>query len=72
MYTGSFSAYLAKLFPVNVRFSGVAASYNLAFAIFGGLSPLVATQLIQTLHHPIAPSYIFITSAILGLMGVIL
>jgi len=39
---------LAEMFPTVVRNSGVAFSYNIGFAIFGGLSPLAATLLI---HH---------------------
>nr|WP_283777766.1 MFS transporter [Sansalvadorimonas sp. 2012CJ34-2] len=36
---------LTRLFPVSVRYSGVALSYNLAFAIVGGLVPVVAMGL---------------------------
>ena len=33
---------LAELFPTDVRYSGVGMAYNLAFAIFGGLTPAFA------------------------------
>ena len=69
MFTGSFSSHLANLFPVNVRFSGVALCYNLAFAIFGGLSPLLATYLIRQFHNQLMPSYAFIIACILGIFG---
>jgi MFS family permease len=39
---------LVSLFPATVRYSGIGLCYNLCFAVFGGLSPVVATVLI---HH---------------------
>lgn len=38
---------LGNLFPVHVRLSGVALSYNISFVIFGGLTPIVLTGLIE-------------------------
>jgi MFS family permease len=70
-YTGSFSAYLASLFPVNVRFSGVAFTYNLGFAIFGGLTPFLATYLIKVFDHPLMPAYVFLCVSLLGIIGII-
>ncbi len=69
MFTGSFASYLASLFPVNVRFSGVALCFNLAFATFGGLSPLLATYLIKVFHNSLMPSYVFVGACILGILG---
>jgi hypothetical protein len=69
MFTGSFASYLASLFPISVRFSGVALCYNLAFAIFGGVSPLLATYLIRQFHNPLMPSYIFAITCIFGIFG---
>ena len=40
---------LARLFPVSIRYSGIALSYNLAFAIVGGLVPVIAMGLMETL-----------------------
>jgi MFS family permease len=70
MYTGSFSAYLANLFPVNVRFTGVAFTYNLGFAIFGGLTPFLASYLIKVFNHPLMPAYVFLLAGLLGLIGI--
>lgn len=71
MFTGAFSAYLAKLFPVNVRFSGVAFCYNTGFAIFGGLAPLAATLLIKWTSSSMMPAYLYCISAIIGIIGII-
>lgn len=40
---GTIPPILAGLYPSSVRFSGVALSYNLGFAIFGGLAPVSVT-----------------------------
>jgi hypothetical protein len=32
---------MVKSFPSAIRFSGIALSYNISFAIFGGLTPLI-------------------------------
>ena len=39
--------YLTTLFPANIRLSGVAMSYNLSVATFGGLAPVLVTTLIK-------------------------
>ncbi|WP_200846874.1 MFS transporter [Arthrobacter sp. 18067] len=39
---------MAELFPTKVRYSASAMAYNLAFGIFGGTAPLVATFLLSS------------------------
>ena len=43
MITSSFPVLIASLFPVSVRYTGIAASYNIGFAIFGGCTPALAS-----------------------------
>jgi hypothetical protein len=38
---------MVKAFPPVVRFSGLSFSYNVAYAIFGGLTPMVVTALLK-------------------------
>ncbi len=38
---------LSTLFPVHIRLTGVALSYNLSFIFFGGLTPIVITTIIK-------------------------
>src|SRR3546814_10153968 len=38
---------MVKAFPAVVRFSGLSFSYNLAYAIFGGLTPMIVTLLLK-------------------------
>ncbi|NWB28369.1 MFS transporter [Pseudomonas gingeri] len=46
---------MVKAFPAVVRFSGLSFSYNLAYAIFGGLTPMVVTLLLK--ESPMGPAY---------------
>jgi MFS family permease len=46
---------MVRAFPAAVRFSGISFSYNVAYAIFGGLTPLVVTLMVKT--TPLAPAY---------------
>ncbi|WP_294844172.1 MFS transporter [uncultured Gilliamella sp.] len=38
---GSFAYFMVKVFPTSVRYSGVSFSFNMAYAIAGGLTPLL-------------------------------
>ena len=46
---------MVKAFPPVVRFTGLSFSYNMAYAIFGGLTPMVVTALLKV--SPMAPAY---------------
>lgn len=69
--TGSFACMLAELFPTVIRYSGFAVSYNIGLAIFGGLTPLIATSLIKLTSDNSAPSYYLIFSAIVALLALL-
>lgn len=51
----SYAIILTHLFPTPIRYSGVAMSYNLAYAFFGGMSPLICTVMIQYFDSVLAP-----------------
>jgi MFS family permease len=46
---------MVRAFPAAVRFSGLSFSYNVAYAIFGGLTPLVVTLMMK--EQPLAPAH---------------
>lgn len=46
---------MVRAFPPVVRFSGISFSYNLAYAIFGGLTPMMVTLLLK--YSPMGPAY---------------
>ncbi|QMT61061.1 MFS transporter [Legionella sp. PC997] len=62
---------LVELFPVPIRYTGIAISYNLAFAFFGGLTPFITTYLIQSLNSNLAPSFYLTLSAIFCFVAVL-
>ncbi|MFJ4210879.1 MFS transporter [Paenarthrobacter sp. NPDC089675] len=62
-------AYLER-FPAHVRFSGSALGYNLAYIVFGGTAPLVATWLVATSGNLLSPA--IYTSALAAVVAVVL
>ena len=54
-----------RLFPAPVRFSGLSFSYNVSYAIFGGLTPIILTVWLRT--NPMAPAYYVGGLALLGM-----
>lgn len=66
---GSFACLLTDLFPTRIRFSGVALVFNVAFTIFSGTAPLVATTLIKETGSSAAPSLVMIGCAAVAFIG---
>lgn len=56
---------MVRAFPAAVRFSGLSFSYNIAYAIFGGLTPLVVTLMVKS--TPLAPAYYVAGLCVVGL-----
>jgi MFS family permease len=54
-----------RLFPAAVRFSGLSFSYNVSYAVFGGLTPVVLTLWLRT--NQMAPAYYVAGLAVLGI-----
>ncbi len=63
---------LSRLFPASVRYSGIALSYNLSFAVFGGLAPIIAMALIKLNDNLAAPAWYLTVSGCLGILAVFL
>jgi predicted MFS family arabinose efflux permease len=66
---GSFAVLLTDLFPTRVRFSGVALGFNVAFTLFSGTAPLVATSLIRSTGLNTAPAFVMVGCGLLTLVG---
>jgi MFS family permease len=63
---GSFALTMVRGFPAKVRFSGLSFSYNTAYAIFGGMTPvLVAAGMKNTL---LMPMYYVMAMSVLGML----
>ncbi|MDM0017977.1 MFS transporter [Variovorax saccharolyticus] len=53
-----------RAFPAPVRFTGLSFAYNMSYAIFGGLTPVILTLWLQ--HDPMAPAHYVAALAVLG------
>jgi MFS family permease len=67
LVNGTFAVLLTNLFPTRVRFSGVALAFNLAFTVFSGTAPLVATTLIKSTGMTTAPALVMVACGLLTL-----
>ena len=62
---------MVKAFPPVVRFSGLSFSYNLAYAIFGGLTPMAVTLMMKS--NPMGHAWYVVVICAVGLsMGLYL
>lgn len=57
---------MVNAFPPVVRFSGLSFSYNLAYAIFGGLTPMAVALLLK--QSPMGPAYYVVTLCLVGFL----
>ena len=57
---------LVRAFPPAVRFSGISFAYNVAYAIFGGLTPLFVSMLMKS--QPLAPAHYVAALCIVGIV----
>ena len=55
-----------RAFPAAVRFSGLSFSYNVAYALFGGLTPVFVSLLLA--RDPMAPAHYVVALSALGVM----
>ncbi|VVC75488.1 Proline/betaine transporter [Aquicella siphonis] len=60
---------ISELFPTRIRYSGIAMSYNLGFAIFGGLTPFFSLSLVYYTGSVISPALYVFSVAFLALMA---
>jgi MHS family proline/betaine transporter-like MFS transporter len=60
---------LSEVFATKTRYTASAITYNLAYTIFGGTAPLVATWLISVTGSNLSPAYYLIAVAILAMVG---
>ncbi len=70
IYMGPVPTLLVELFPTRVRFTGVALSYNLSAAIFGGTTPMIGTALYQFSGNNLALAY-YLTVLAIFVLGII-
>jgi MFS transporter, MHS family, proline/betaine transporter len=59
-------SFLAELYPTRVRSSGLAITYGLGSALFGGTAPFVATLLVRRTGNPLLPAWYVTAVALLA------
>ncbi|MGE9551018.1 MFS transporter [Erwinia amylovora] len=57
---------MVRSFPAELRFTGISFSYNVAYAIFGGLTPVFVTVMMAV--TPLAPAYYVLALSAIGLL----
>lgn len=69
--TGLFMRIICEAFINEVRFSGVAISYNLAFAIVGGVAPIISELVIHQISLVLGPVIPGILCGLLGFLSIV-
>ncbi|MEQ3554548.1 MFS transporter [Pseudonocardia nematodicida] len=63
---GTISATFPAMFPTHVRFAGMAISYNVATAAFGGTAPLVNEAAVEATGDTLFPAYYMMGACLIG------
>lgn len=63
------AALLSETFPTRTRYTASAITYNMAYTLFGGTAPLVATWLISTTGSNLSPAFYLVAVSVLALVG---
>lgn len=69
---GCYGCVITEVFPAPMRYSGMGISYNLGFAFFGGISPLVVTLLLASFKSAMSFYYLFSICCMVSLFAAIL
>lgn len=69
---GNIPAMLIDLFKQDVRYTGIGFSYNIGFAVFGGLTPMIVISAIKFSGDKLAPAYILAAGAMITLIAMII
>lgn len=68
IFMGPIPVTLAEMFPVQVRYSGMAMGYNISLSLFGGTAPFIATWLISSFKSINVVAYYLIGMAVTSLI----
>ena len=72
MFSAPFNGVFAYLFPPKERYTGSGLAYALGAALFGGMTPLAALNLVEWTGNQSSPAILLIVSAIVGFTSVML
>jgi MHS family proline/betaine transporter-like MFS transporter len=62
---------MVQLYPVEVRSTAISVTYNLANALFGGLSPLICLLFVSLVKDPLGPVVWILGAAGVSLISIL-
>jgi MHS family citrate/tricarballylate:H+ symporter-like MFS transporter len=71
-YNGATIVALTEIIPVQIRTTGFSLAYSVATALFGGMTPLLSTWLIEATGDKAAPGYWMAGAAVISLVATFL
>ena len=72
LYSSTPYAVMTELLPTHIRSTGIAVSYNLPVAIFGGSAPMISTALIAATDNISSPVVFFVGTALISIVGLLM
>jgi len=60
-----------EIVPLKARYTTISLASNIGYTVFGGITPLIVTLLIQISHNKIAPAFYLMVTAIVTLSVVL-
>jgi MHS family proline/betaine transporter-like MFS transporter len=70
LFLGPSNAFMNRLFPASIRYSGIAFGYCSGMALMGGTMPAISTYLIAITNDIMAPAYYLIICGFIGFLAV--
>ena len=67
-FQGTMPSLLPSLFFTNVRYGGLAITYNISTSLFGGTAPLLVSWLISVTASRLVPAYYLMLSCFIGII----
>jgi MHS family proline/betaine transporter-like MFS transporter len=71
MFLGTQPTLMVEEVPAGVRCTAIAIGYNVTLGVVGGLSPLVATWLVERTADHLAPAYMIMAAAAISFLSVL-
>jgi MHS family proline/betaine transporter-like MFS transporter len=68
---GTISATFPAMFPAHVRYAGMAISYNVATAAFGGTAAFVNDALVGATGNHLMPAFYMMAAMVIGIIALI-
>ena len=69
LYGGAQATAMVEAAPARIRCTAVALGYNMCLGAIGGLTPLVATWLVQRTADELAPAYLIMVAAAVSFLA---